>query len=99
MFRLRPLALWITAFAAGILCAVFTEGVAKIALFAVIGVLCVLCFAVRRFPYRATVLPLALALILGMGYLEIRGYVAERAVSQSYGCKGDITGDVTETDS
>ncbi|MBR4852223.1 MAG: hypothetical protein IKV01_01325, partial [Clostridia bacterium] len=69
MFRLRPLALWITAFAAGILCAVFTEGVAKIALFAVIGVLCVTCFAVRRFPYRATVLPLALALILGMGYL------------------------------
>ena len=99
MFRLRPLALWITAFAAGILCAVFTEGVAQIALFAVIGVLCVTCFAVRRFPYRATVLPLALALILGMGYLEIRGYVAERAGSQSYGCKGDITGDVTETDS
>ena len=99
MFRLRPLALWITAFAAGILCAVFTEGVAKIALFAVIGVLCVLCFAVRRFPYRATVLPLALALVLGMGYLEIRGYLAQNEVSQCYGCKGDIIGDVTETDS
>ncbi len=99
MFRLRPLALWITAFAAGILCAVFTEGIAKTALFAVIGVLCVLCFAVRRFPYRATVLPLALALILGMGYLEVRGHIAETGVSGCYGQKGNVTGDVTETDS
>ena len=99
MFRLRPLALWITAFAAGILCAVFTEGIAKIALFAVIGVLCVLCFAVRRFPYKSTVLPLVLALILGMGYLEVRGQITESRVSQSYGCKGEVTGDVTETDS
>ncbi|MBE6540278.1 MAG: ComEC family competence protein [Ruminococcaceae bacterium] len=99
MFRLRPLALWITAFAAGILCAVFTEGIAKIALFAVIGVLCVLCFAVRRFPYKATVLPLALALIIGMGYLEVRSCITESRVSQSYGCKGEVIGDVTETDS
>ena len=54
MFRLRPLALWITAFAAGILCAFFTDSILSAVTFAVIGVLCVLCVAVRRFPYRAT---------------------------------------------
>ncbi len=98
MFRLRPLALWITAFAAGILCAVFTEGVAKIALFAVIGVLCVLCFAVRRFPYRTTVFPLILAVLIGMGYLEVRTYIAHSKVESGYDCNGAVTGDVLETD-
>ncbi len=98
MFRLRPLASWITAFAAGILCAVFTEGVAEAVLFAVIGVLCVVCFAVRRFPYRAIVFPLILAVFIGMGYLEVRTHIVQGKVESGYDRRGDITGDVVETD-
>lgn len=98
MFRFRPLALWITSFAAGILCAVFTDGIASAVIFAVIGVLCVLCVAVRRFPYRATLFPVLLAAVCGFSYFTVRDVLQTRAVSCSYGVTADIAGDITETD-
>lgn len=98
MFRLRPLSLWISAFAAGILCAVFAEGIAEIVLWTVIGVLCVLCVAVRRFPYRTVIIPLCISLLLGMGYLDIRGTVIQSKVSRFENRSVSVTGDVTETD-
>lgn len=99
MFRLRPLALWITAFAAGILCAVFTDGIISAVTFALLGVLCVLCVAVRRFPYRATLFPVFLSVLLGFSYLCVRDYAVDKIVSKSYGITTDAAGDVTETDS
>lgn len=99
MFRLRPLALWITAFAAGILCAVFADDIAlAVTIFAVIGVLCVLCVAVRRFPYRSVVFPVLLAFLIGFSYLCVRDYAVERSMAKSYGITADVAGDVTETD-
>ncbi len=99
MFRLRPLALWITAFAAGILCAFFTGSILSAVTFAVIGVLCVLCVAVRRFPYRATLLPVFLSVLLGFSYFCIREYIDDKSVSDSYGVTSDAAGDVLQTDS
>ncbi len=98
MFRLRPLALWITAFAVGILCAVFADGIISAVTFALLGVLCVLCVAVRRFPYRATLFPLFLAVLIGFSYLSVREAIVERTVSDSYGQTADVAGDVVETD-
>ncbi len=99
MFRFRPFALWVTAFAAGVLCAVFTDGIASITVLSCIGVLCVLCVAVRRFPYRTTLLPVLLAVLMGMGCLSVHRLTVENRVSACYGKEADVIGDVTERDS
>lgn len=99
MFRFRPLALWVTAFAAGVLCAVFADGIAGITVLFCIGVLCVLCVAVRRFPYRSTLLPLLLAVLMGMSCLALHRATAKNRVSDCYGKEADVIGDVAERDS
>lgn len=98
MFRFRPLALWVTAFAAGVLCAVFASGIAGITVLSCIGVLCVLCVAVRRFPYRTTVLPVLLALLMGMICLFLHKTAFQSQVSSCYGKEADVIGDVTDRD-
>ena len=99
MFRFRPFALWVTAFAAGVLCAVFTSGIASITAWSCIGVLCVLCVAVRRFPYRTILLPVLLSALMGMGCLTAHQKVIETRLSDCYGKEAEVIGDVTERDS
>ncbi len=98
MFRYRPLALWITAFAAGILCGVFAGNTVAVTLFAVIGVLCVICFAVRRFPYRTVIFPLLLAFLLGGVRIAAAKADNNEVLSRCDGKTATVIGNVDRVD-